>query len=340
MATRPRTRTTRTRSELDTELDEVRSRTASREVLDPKALEAQRRQEQETRQAAANLTVQKAAQKVTQVGIDVQGAVAKVSEQLMETTQELATLHSAVLLERQELEELHGKDVIASSIDALLAQHAEQEKSLDQQIAAKRQQWTEEQIAHNKALQAQNEENARARQRDNDEYQYNTAQARRDAQDKFDESLRAKDKAARERQETLEKGWIAREEKIKTQEKEFTDAVAKATALEVENKKLDGQISSLGAQLRDLKHATALDKAADAQKLALAEQANKALDTANHALADQVLKLTQQLDAAREQVKEIATKSVEGASGRLALSEIKETLASQGGPNGPGNRKS
>lgn len=119
MATRPKTRTTRTRTELDEELSEVRSTATHREVLDPKTLEAQRRQDQATRQAAAALTVQKAAQKVAQVGIDIQGAVAKVSEQLMETTQELETVQRAVVLEREELAELHGKDVIASSIDAL-----------------------------------------------------------------------------------------------------------------------------------------------------------------------------------------------------------------------------
>jgi Sec-independent protein translocase protein TatA len=103
----------------------------------------------------------------------------------------------------------------------------------------------------------------------------------------------------------------------------------------VENKKLDGQISGLGAALRDLKHATALDKAADAQKLALSEQKNHSLETANTALADQVVKLTTQLEAARESVKDIAKSSVEGASGRLALIELKDSLQAQGGANGP-----
>ena len=339
MATRPRTRTTRTRSELDNELDTVRTTSSSREVLDPKTLEAQRRSDQETRQSAANLTVQKTAQKVTQVGIDIQGAVAKVSEQLMETTQELQTVQRAVILEREELEELHGKDVIASSIDALLAQHAEQEKQLEQTITTKKQQWTEEQIAHQKAVQAQNEEIVRSRQRENDEYQYTTTQARRDAQDKFEESLRHKDKLSREREELLQKGWTAREEGLKAREKEFNDALTKASALEIENKKLDGQVSQLGATLRDAKHATALEKAAMDQKLALEVQKNVALETARSTLAEQVVKLTAQLEAARESVKEIATKSVEGASGRLALSELKDTLASQSA-NGPTRKNS
>ncbi len=339
MATRPRTRTTRTRAELDTELDDVRSKTTSREVMDPKTLEAQRRQDQETRQAAANLTVQKAAQKVTQVGIDVQGSFAKVSEQLMETTQELQTVQRAVTLEREELEELHGKDVIASSIDALLAQHAEEEKQLEQAITVKKQQWTEEQVAHQKALQAQNEEIARARQREQDEYSYTTTQTRRDAQDKFDEGLRMKDKASRERQEHLDKGWNLREETLKTREKEFNDAIAKATAVEIENKKLEGQVSQLGATLRDSKHATALEKAAYDQKLALEAQKNVSLEASNKTLAEQVINLQKQLDAARDAVKDIATKSVEGASGRLALSELKDTLASQSA-NGPTRKNS
>src|SRR5512135_416683 len=339
MATRTRTtRSTRTRSELDTELGSVRSAAASREVLDPKTVEAQRRHDQEIRQAAANLTVQKTAQKITQVGIDIQGAVAKVSEQLMETTQELQTVQRAVTLEREELEELHGKDVIASSIDDLLAQHAEQEKQLDLQIATRKQQWQEEQVAHQKTLQMQQEEVARQRQRDEDDFQYRTQQARRDSQDKFDEMLRTKDRANQLRQEQLEKGWVTREDAVKAREKEVTDALAKAQTLEVENKKLDQSVNALGAQLRDLKHANALEKAGFDQKLALEVQKNQSLETANKALADQVIKLTQQLDAARDQVKDIATKSVEGASGRLALSELKDTIAAQS-QNGP-TRKS
>jgi predicted amino acid-binding ACT domain protein len=339
MATRPRTRTTRTRSELDSELETVRTTSSSREVLDPKTLEAQRRSDQETRQAAANLTVQKTAQKVTQVGIDIQGAVAKVSEQLMETTQELQTVQRAVILEREELEELHGKDVIASSIDVLLAQHAEQEKQLEQQITVKRQQWNEEQAVHQKEQRAYQENLVLVRQRDEDEHQYATGQRRRAEQDKFDEQLRLKERASRERQELLEKGWTAREEGLKAREKEFNDALTKAAALEIENKKLDGQVSQLGATLRDAKHATALEKAAMDQKLALEVQKNVALETARSTLAEQVVKLTAQLEAARESVKEIATKSVEGASGRLALSELKDTLASQSA-NGPTRKNS
>lgn len=213
MATRPKTRTTRTRTELDEELSEVRSTATHREVLDPKTLEAQRRQDQATRQAAAALTVQKAAQKVAQVGIDIQGAVAKVSEQLMETTQELETVQRAVVLEREELAELHGKDVIASSIDALLVQHGEQEKQLETTIAAKRQQWQEEQATHAKALQEREAEIARTRQREEDDYRYKTAQVRRDATDKFDDELRARDKASRERAGSLRRvGFFARKE--------------------------------------------------------------------------------------------------------------------------------
>ncbi len=339
MATRPKTRTTRTRTELDEELSEVRSTATHREVLDPKTLEAQRRQDQATRQAAAALTVQKAAQKVAQVGIDIQGAVAKVSEQLMETTQELETVQRAVVLEREELAELHGKDVIASSIDALLVQHGEQEKQLETTIAAKRQQWQEEQATHAKALQEREAEIARTRQREEDDYRYKTAQVRRDATDKFDDELRARDKASRERAEQFEKGWILREEGIKSREKEFTDAVAKAAALDAENKKAESGLAALGAQLRDLKHQTALASAAEAQKLALSEQRNQALDAANKTLAEQVVSLQKALDAARIQVTEIATKSVEGASGRLALSELKDTLASQSA-NGPTRSKS
>jgi hypothetical protein len=338
-ATRTRTtRSTRTRSELDSELDEVKTKAASREVLDPKTLEAQRRNDQEVRQAAANLTVQKTAQKVTQVGIDIQGAVAKVSEQLMETTQELATVQRAVVLEREELEELHGKDVVASSVDDLLAQHAEQEKQLGIQIAAKKQQWTEEQISHQKALQVQQEEIARTRQREEDDYKYRTTQVQRAAQDKFDEMIRTNDRANQLRQEGLEKGWIIREDAVKAREKEFNDAIAKAATLTDDNKKLESSVSALGAQLRDTKHATALEKAGFDQKLALEVQKNASLETANKALAEQVIKLTTQLDAARDQVKEIATKSVEGASGRMALAELKETINSRN-ENGP-QRKS
>jgi colicin import membrane protein len=324
MATRSRsTRTTRTRAELDTELEEVKARTTSREVLDPKAQEAQRRADQEARQAAANITVQKAAQKVTSVGIELQGAVAKVGEQLMETTQELATIQHAVSLAREELEELHGKDVIASSIDSLLAQHAEQEKQLEQQVHERRTQWNEEQIAHQKEQKAYQENLTLVRQRDEDEHQYATQQRRRAEQDKWEESQRQLQKQSRERQELLEKGWTQREEQIKAREKDVADAIAKATQLTEENKKLEQSVSALGAQLRDFRHQTALDKAGFDQKLALEVQKNQALDSANKALAEQVVKLTQQLDAARTEVKDIASKAVEGASGRLALSEIR-----------------
>ena len=255
----------------------------------------------------------------------------------METTQELATVQRAVILEREDLEELHGKDVIASSIDALLAQYNEHEKGLEQQITVKRLQWSEEQVNHQKEQKAYQDNLTLVRQRDEDEHQYATTLRRRTEQDKFEESIRLKDRTNRERQEHLEKGWVTREEGLKAREKEFNDALIKTATLTDDNKKLEQSVNALGAQLRDHKHATALEKAGYDQKLALEVQRNQALDTANKVLAEQVLKLTQQLEAARTSVQEIATKSVEGASGRLALAEIKDTIASQS-QNGPARK--
>src|SRR5262249_30146062 len=94
---------------------------------------------------------------------------------------------------------------------------------LNAQIAKQRQDWEEEQAANQRKFAEERSERNKARQREEEDYQYTIAQKHRKEEDAFATLLARRELENRDKQERLEKQWAERETELKKREQELVD---------------------------------------------------------------------------------------------------------------------
>jgi colicin import membrane protein len=254
-------------------------------------------------------------------GLDAQKSLAELSQALTQKTQELETLREAITVERADLEQLHGKEIVAASLDALLAQYDEKRRELEASIQQTRADWNREQLEHEQE-----------REREEEKYQYELKQSHRQQQDRFQESLRVEAVAERDRKEQLEKGWALREEGLRKAETELVSLREQVAAHpEVLRKAVEKEVAIVGNTLKkDHAHEVALLKnnfeaASSVLKGELAAQQRLAQQQ-----AVQIAELTTKLEAAYTKVQETAAKALDATNGQAALQAVQRFAETNG----------
>jgi colicin import membrane protein len=325
--TTTRSRTSRTKADLAADLAALQAGVSSADVSDPKTQELQRARETEVRTATKDVSVEKVVETIGKTTVDVSRSLNAVSEQLVAKVQELETTTAAVALAQTELEQLHGKEVVASSIQSLLADHAAKVKDLDDQIAQRRAEWAKEEQQHLVAVRERDAELAKIRAREQADYNYNQTIKVRAAEQDFAEKARVQQVANRDKQEILERNWAERDAQLKAKENRLAELEAQVAAFPENLKKEVAREVAIATNAqkkdyefkiqlmdRDSKSATDLLR----QQLSSTEAQNK-LQTAT--IGDLQAKLAD----AQKQVSEIASKALESASGALALDKVMNT---------------
>jgi len=323
-------RAKRSRAEVQEEFESIQQEMEqARESSDPKAAEAARLREAETRQAVESVTVDSVVQKISGLGLEVGKALADISAKLAAEVQLLAAVRDSVALERAELERLHKIDVAATALDQLVQDHAREKERLE--ISTQRAAWEEETTRVERDRKEQEEALKKQRQREIEDYEYKKNLERKKAQDKYEEDQRLLEKRNQERQETLEKSWKQREVALKEREEELTQLRKDAETLPARIEK-DVQAAAERArhetEARFEQQILVMQKDAESERR-LAELRVKTLEEAAKHQATQIAALEKQLADAKQQVQDIAVKAIEGASGAKALSHINQIAMEQ-----------
>ncbi len=314
-------RTTRTKAETKTAFAEVAASTRGKESISAREQEAADARNAEVRNNVADLSVEKALNGVTKTNLEVTKALSAVTEQLVETTKELETVKLAVSLEKAELNDLYKKDVAASAIEDLVADYNEKKASFDTLAADQRAAWLKEETDHNTLVRERNDQLSKLRAREEAEYQYKTQLERRAAQDKFNEELRAQAVTERDRRESVLRDHATREIELKNRENDLASYKAQVDAFPA---KLDADVKKAVAIAensikREYEHKIQLMlKDSETSKVVAAAEIaslNQQVVRANAQIAD----LQNRITASDSRVAEIASKAIDGASGKLAL---------------------
>jgi hypothetical protein len=311
-------RARRSKADVQQEFLKIREEaTAERESKHPKIEEAAKLKEAEVRQAVESVSVEGVAERISGLSVQISKALAEVSEELSAEVRRLATIREAVGLESAELDRLHKIDVTATVLDQLMSQ----------QRAA----WDIETRARERADREYDENLKKQRQRETEEYEYKKALERKKAQDKYDEEIRTLERKNRERQETLDKTWQAREVVLKEREEEFVrlrqevDAFPSQLQAETERARREA-IEKTEQRFEQQVLLTTKEREGDRR---LFELQVKALEESVNRQAVQITALQRQLDEAKQQVQDIAVKAIEGASGARALAHVNQIAMEQ-----------
>lgn len=319
-----RARATRAKADIQDAFDEMAAETASQEAVDPKFTEVMRANEDRIRKSVAGLTVEKTIQSLSTVGLEISRGLNQVSEILTQKLSELQDVTDAVNLHRDELARLHKIDVAATAIDNLVADYNKKNSELDVLINERKTAWAKEEQDHARFIRERNEEAEKTRRREQGDYEYTKAQERKFAQDAFEAELKKQDKAAREKQETLEKNWALREETLKARENELISLRAQVEAFPETLKKEKAAAEAILSNTMKKAHETemTLIRKDMETNVKLMNQQIVALQSALEKQVEQTIKLQDQLAAEKKVAQDVVLKALDSASDQRALREV------------------
>lgn len=327
MATK-KVRPSRSKQTLQDELAEVQSAFMSREELDPTTVREEAKRKSALAGKLSGITSRVVTEKIGELGLTLQSALDTIRLTLVSSVQELEELRELIEATAKELEEVHGKEVVASSIQSLIAEfELKQAEFIDEEN--RRRKDLEDKIAA--TLAAEKERKAateKARQQENEDYEYKLGVQRREAIDAFDQEMRKRTREQQDIERDLKRGWQEREAALKAQEKEVVElknmVVGFDALVDAEKKKAVAQAT--GAMSQNHKHEIEILTAKAASDKSLLESKLENLAAQLAAANSTIAALNAKLTAAENRVESIAKSAMERDSGRSALEAQSQTI--------------
>lgn len=303
---------------------------------------AQRTQEDDLVTVASQGTVAGVVASVAQLKTELVASLDSVSQRLAEQTGRFTEISTAIQVQKTRLREIHDVEVAADSLAMLVERHQQEEQEFrirmqDQQETAREAFETTkaevlEQVSEaREAWQQEVEDLGRSRTREFEEYDYNLKQQRKRDADSHEAKKNALEKQLADKKAAQEHDLGEREAKVKTAEEELSTLRAQVDAYEA---KLQKAVSEAAAAARKEAKREA-DMVAELQKRVtegqqqVAELQIKTLDLKVTEQAARIAELTSQLAEATNKVENIATKAIEGASNKIALSAVNDIALQQ-----------
>jgi colicin import membrane protein len=290
---------------------------AAAKVTGAKNRQATAIRETEVLQSVSGLNMDAVSGTIASTQVEVQKSLAALSAKLVEQLQVLGNVEEAIALKREELKQLYDIESAAVSLD-----------DLDAKIQAQRESWMEEQSRKQREFAEQQAERSKLWARTEEEYEYRVSQENKKREDEFAYRLAQQEKANREKQEQLEKNWSERDAELKKREKELEELRAQVANIPEQIRKAENAAAAVAGNSVKKEYETKMLLATkDAETAAkLAEQEVASLRAALEKATGQLGELKEQLDRARDDVKEISSKALESASGRSAMEALQKVL--------------
>lgn len=283
------------------------------------------------RHAVSDITVEAIIRKISDLGSEISKALGNLSEKLVGEVHLLHQVKSAITIENEHLQKLHKIDVSAAALDQLIEDYQQKKMALELEISSMREEWEKEKARQEEAAVASEKNLKTARLREKEEYEYQLKIERKKAQDQYEEERVAQERNNREKQDALEKTWQQREEGLKAQENHLQELQKTVEAFpsrlqEAIDKTKHEAINK--TEQRFSQQLLVLQKDREAEQR-LAEMKIRSLEENTIRQQEHISRLQQQVDEAKREVKEIAEKAIEGASGAKTLSHINQIAMEQ-----------
>lgn len=271
------------------------------------------------------------------------GAVSELSEKLTSEATKLEELRRVVGEEVQQLQELHSlEDVAEDTLDNLIQQYEESAKTFTDELSERRETveqellelrlaWEKEQELQKLTVTERNDNQQKARSRDEELYDYDLNLQRNLDIEEYEQRQQRLYQEIEEFRQEQEKQWAEREKSISERESLSADVKAKVEAFpkeleaNIKNGKDTGRnIGNYQAKVK----ADLLAKDIEGQKQNYELQIQGMLQTIQNQDA-RLASLSQQLDSALKQVQDLAVKAIEGSSNLSSFQAVREIAIEQ-----------
>lgn len=270
------------------------------------------------------------------------GAVSELSEQLTSEASKLQEIQESVTGEVEQLKALHDLEVSEDTLDTLIEEYEESAKTFEEELGDRRESveqekqelkksWDKEQETRKTAVKERNELQAKVRQRDVQEYQYDTKLTRQRDVEAYELRKQALYKELEETKQQKEKEWAEREKAIAEREKQFEEAKAKVEAFPKEKEAAIKKATEEGKGIANYQAKVKADlygKEVEGQKR-FYELRIQSLEETIKNQEGRLVTLSKQLEAALKQVQDLAVKAIEGSSNLSSSQVLKEIALEQ-----------
>ncbi len=339
---------------------EISSRTRKQELVDayqdlveryerqaaeappPAKIEAARKDQAQVVERAQDWTMDRVVTSLGELKLGLSTTLDQISQKIVDQAKKLADIGEAIDVQMKKLEELHDIEIAADSLAMLIERHREAEAEFEDRLASRQREAEQafetaktevlEQIeeAQQQWLATQTEQELQ-RAREQEEYDYTLKQQRKRDTDAYHAKTVDQDKELAEQRTVQERELGEREAQVQAQEAELTRLRAEAEGFAAN---VDAAVAEARESMRkehereDSVKAEMSKREAESQQR-LAELEIKNLRGTVTEQAQRIAELNKQLSDASAKVEKIATKAIDGASNKAALTAVNDIALEQ-----------
>jgi hypothetical protein len=293
-------------------------------------------------QVAESLSTEGVAKEISNLKIEASKTLAQISDRLEEEVNKFRAIQSAISLKEKELQELYEIEKSAVTLAALIesqnqkrqqfeSEMAEKKEALGQEIEALRAQREQEKKEYEEEIKERDMTEKKRREREKDDYEYSFKREQKLTKDKFEDEKAKLEKEIQIKKEHMESELKLREKVIVEKEEDLNELRKKVSAFpkEVEtaiNKAIKETTEKLSLEAKNRE---------ELQKKEFIGERNvfttriESLEKTVKEQSEQIVKLTQQLEKAYQQVQDIAVKTIEGSSTIKSFANLQQWINEQ-----------
>lgn len=269
-------------------------------------------------------------------------AISTLSAEQVVEADKLQKIAAQIEQEKVEAKTLYNIDLSDNTLETLFNDYEQEKtafeesftakkKAYSESLAAKQLTWQKEQDEHNQKVADRNKEAQQARKREQDEYDYLTKQARAAYDDEQAQKAKKLAEELAELRKESERQWGEKEKSVGDKEQELAEYKRKFEAADAEIQKEVKKAEAEGKAIIEREHKVKLslynsDVDADQRTIDLRISS---LNATIKTQAEQVTKLTAQLENSLKQAQALAIKALEGSSNAESFAAIREIAIEQ-----------
>ena len=297
---------------------------------------------QEVVEVADSLSTEGVAQEVSTLRLEIGRLLGDLSDRLEGQVAKYRQVKQAVEVRENELEEIYGIEKSALSLAALIeaqqqrrqqteTELTERKEELTLEIETLRANWKQEKETHEAEIKERDAGEQKRREREREEYTYSFQREQQLAGERFEDEQARQDRELVNRREQMEKELADRERTIVERENELSELRKQVSAFP---KELETALSHAVTQATQRVEAEAssreelLRKEFDGERNVLVTR-TESLEKTVAEQGEQIARLSRQVENAYNQVQDIATKAIEGASQAKTIGNLQQWMAEQ-----------
>lgn len=296
-----------------------------------KAEEAEKERNLQVLETVAQYTTDTIVRGFADLQLSFNTVIGQLSDQLTAETDKLDDLQRAIGVETQRLKDLQQTRVVADALYILNQEHQENLRLLQERVTREQEELAKEKTATQKVWQREQTEFeqigtvrdellGQERQRQEEDYQYETERSRTIANDDYEETRRQAERQIQETTQAKEKQWTERDNVLAANQTKLAEYRQKADAFpqeleEAVKKAREASIKEThdAAKVR----ANLLEKEWEATQQGY-ELKIQALEAKIQNQADEITSISTQLRTAMSQAQDLAMRAFSSASNQLS----------------------